>query len=224
MIPTRIEPPPAPPPATAATAVRPDTAARRTVDAVVAAASLVLFAPLLGFVALAVLLDSGRPVLYRQTRVGRWGCALRIIKFRTMTVDAERSGPLVSARSDPRVTRIGGLLRRSKLDELPQLVNVLRGDLTLIGPRAEVARYVAAYTDDELATLAVRPGLTGPGALLFIRQSAELDDADDAEARYVSTCLPEKLAADLDYLRHRSLRRDLAIIGHTLATLARHHR
>jgi lipopolysaccharide/colanic/teichoic acid biosynthesis glycosyltransferase len=199
--------------------VRADTTARRTVDVLTAAVSLVLLTPLLGLVALAVLLDSGRPVFYRQERVGRAGRAVRIIKFRTMTVGADRSGPLVSARSDPRVTRVGGFLRTSKLDELPQLVNVLRGDLTLIGPRAEVARYVAAYTDDELATLAVRPGLTGPGALLFISQSAQLDDAEDAEAQYVGTHLHEKLAADLEYLRHRSVRRDLRIVARTLAAL-----
>lgn len=208
-------------PPAAQVGVRADTVARRAVDVVVAAVSLSLLLPLFGLVALAVLLDSGRPVFYRQERVGRAGAAVRIVKFRTMAVGADRSGPLVSARSDPRVTRVGRFLRASKIDELPQLVNVLRGDLTLIGPRAEVARYVAAYTAEELATLAVRPGLTGPGALLFVGQSAQLDAAEDAEARYVDTYLHEKLAADLAYLRHRTVRRDLSIVARTLAILVR---
>ncbi len=199
--------------------VRADTLARRAFDVVVAVVSIILLAPLFGLVALVVLVDSGRPVLYRQERIGRGGRPIRIIKFRSMVVGADRSGALVSAQSDARVTRVGGFLRSSKLDELPQLVNVLRGDLTLIGPRAEVARYVTAYTDEELSTLAVRPGLTGAGALLFIRQAAELDSATDAEARYVGTCLHDKLAADLDYLRRRSLWQDVRIITRTLAAL-----
>jgi lipopolysaccharide/colanic/teichoic acid biosynthesis glycosyltransferase len=199
--------------------VRPDTPVRRAFDVVVAAVSLTLLAPVLGLVALAVLVDSGRPLLYRQERVGRAGRPIRIIKFRTMLVGADRSGALVSAQADPRITRIGGVLRSTKLDELPQLINVLRGDLTLIGPRAEVSRYVAVYTTEELATLAVRPGLTGAGALMFIRQAAELDSAVDPEARYVDSCLHDKLAADLDYLRHRSLWQDLRTVARTLAAL-----
>jgi lipopolysaccharide/colanic/teichoic acid biosynthesis glycosyltransferase len=201
------------------TGVHPDSLPRRIFDVAVATVALVVFAPLLALVASVVLLDSGRPVFYRQERVGRAGTAIRIIKFRTMVVGADRSGPLVSAQSDARVTRLGGFLRTSKLDELPQFLNVLRGELTLIGPRAEVARYVAAYTWEELATLAVRPGLTGAGALLFISQAAELDGVADAEARYVDRYLHDKLAADLDYLRHRSVRRDLRIVARTLAAV-----
>jgi lipopolysaccharide/colanic/teichoic acid biosynthesis glycosyltransferase len=137
-----------------------------------------------------------------------------------MVAGADRMGPSVSGRHDPRVTRLGAFLRATKLDELPQLVNVVKGEMTLIGPRAEVPRYLPHYTAEERAILSVRPGLTGPGQVYFTtNQAAELDSVEDPETHYVERQLHPKLALDLDYLRRRSLRADAAILAGTLALL-----
>ncbi len=193
---------------------------RRAVDVTVAAVGLVLLAPVLGAVSLLVKRDSPGPALFKQTRIGSDGRSFDIIKFRTMTTDADRLGPAVSGNTDPRITRVGALLRKTKLDELPQLVNVLRGDMTLIGPRAEVPQYVAHYTDVERSTLLVRPGLTGPGGIWFTSsQAAELDESDDPERAYVERQLHEKLALDIEYLRDRTLARDLRVLAQTVMVL-----
>ena len=200
--------------------VRDDSRLRRTIDLGVALAAMVLLSPLLALIALLIKIDSPGPVLYGQERVGKDGRPFRILKFRSMVAGAERLGAAVAGRHDPRITRIGALLRASKLDELPQLANIVAGHMTLIGPRAEVPRYVRHYTDEERRVLTVRPGLTGPGQLLFSRQqAAELDDVADPEAEYVRRQLHVKLALDLDYLRRRLLRRDLAILGQTVAVM-----
>jgi lipopolysaccharide/colanic/teichoic acid biosynthesis glycosyltransferase len=197
-----------------------DTSLRRAVDVVLASAGLVAVAPAMGAIAWAVRRDSPGPAVFRQTRVGAAGKDFQIMKFRTMVVDADRAGPAVSGNADPRVTRVGALLRKSKLDELPQLVNVLRGDMTLIGPRAEVPQYVAHYSEQERATLLVRPGLTGPGGLWFTRsQAAQLDESEDPERAYVEWQLPEKLALDIEYLRNRTLLTDLRILAETVGVL-----
>ena len=197
-----------------------DSGLRRAVDVVVALAALVLLSPLLALTALLIKLDSPGPVLYAQERIGRNGRPFRMLKFRSMVADAERLGAAVAGRHDPRITRVGAFLRATKLDELPQLVNVLVGHMTLIGPRAEVPRYVRHYRDDERPVLAVRPGLTGPGQILFSReQAAELDGAADPEAEYLERQLHVKLAVDLEYLRGRGLTRDLAILGQTVAVM-----
>lgn len=193
--------------------VLPDSPARRAVDVVAALAGLLLCAPLLAGISLAVRLSSRGPVIYRQERVGRDGIPFRICKFRTMVADADRSGPLVSGEADPRVTRVGRWLRRSRLDELPQLLNLLRGEVTLVGPRPEVARYVAHYTPAERELLRVRPGIVGPGALLFAQgQAAELDGQDDPEMYYLQRQMHPRLVLDLDYIAHRGLRRDLTLL------------
>jgi lipopolysaccharide/colanic/teichoic acid biosynthesis glycosyltransferase len=193
-----------------------DTAARRVVDVLAAAVGLLASSPLLAAIGLAVRLDSPGPALFKQARVGVDGAPFLMYKFRTMVVDAASTGPAVSGNADPRVTRVGALLRKTKLDELPQLVNVLRGDMTLIGPRAEVAEYVAHYSPEELQTLQVRPGLTGPGGIWFtVSQAAELDASADPEKVYITQQLPEKLALDLEYLRHRTLWADVKVLLRT---------
>jgi lipopolysaccharide/colanic/teichoic acid biosynthesis glycosyltransferase len=190
--------------------IRPDSAARRAVDVAVGSAALLLLAPVLVFFAGLVLLTSGRPAIFRQTRVGKDGRPFQILKFRTMR-NSPASAPLVTGAHDPRITAIGRLLRKSHLDELPQVVNLLRGELTLIGPRPEVPRYVAAYTARERQLLRVRPGLVGPGALLFAAQARELDDCPDPEQHYLANQLHPRLELDLDYLEHRALRRDASL-------------
>jgi lipopolysaccharide/colanic/teichoic acid biosynthesis glycosyltransferase len=137
-----------------------------------------------------------------------------------MVVDADRAGPKVSGRRDPRITRVGAFLRATKLDEFPQIVNVLRGEMTLIGPRAEVPEMIRHYTPEELHILEFRPGLTAPGQIYFTTdQAAQLDGADDAEAYYVEHHLHPKLQMDLDYLRDRSVLLDLRIVAWTVKLL-----
>lgn len=197
-----------------------DSVLRRAVDMVVALAAIVLLLPLFALIALLIKLDSPGSVLYGQQRIGKNGCPFRILKFRSMLANADRLGAAVAGRADPRITRVGAFLRATKLDELPQLANVLLGQMTLIGPRAEVPRYVRHYRDDERPVLMVRPGLTGPGQILFSReQAAELDSVADPEVEYLERQLHIKLAVDLDYLQRRPLTTDLAILRQTVAVM-----
>ena len=200
--------------------IRPaDSATRRAVDVAVALLALVLLLPLLVCLALAIRLSSPGPAFFRQERVGSCGTRFRIWKFRTMVVDAERRGPMVSGRVDPRVTSVGRLLRATRMDELPQLINLFRGEMTLVGPRPEVPRFVTHYSRAECALLSVRPGIIGPGALLFAAEQAdELDHAVDPDLHYVRYHLHPKLALDLEYLASRGLRRDVGLVLAALRT------
>jgi lipopolysaccharide/colanic/teichoic acid biosynthesis glycosyltransferase/O-antigen/teichoic acid export membrane protein len=200
--------------------VRPDTALRRGTDLVVSAMLLVLLAPVLLACAVAVRLTSPGPAFYRQVRAGRSGCPFVLFKLRSMVDGADRVGPLITDAGDPRVTWVGRVLRATKLDELPQLVNVLRGDMTLVGPRPEVERYLPSYRPDELQLLGVRPGLTGPGQIFYTREQASTPVDGDAETFYRQVQLHEKLALDLEYLRSRGLRADLRALAATAALLA----
>ncbi len=200
--------------------VVPDSRLRRCVDVVIAITLLIFLSPLLVFIGLTIRLSSQGPAIYRQRRVGRSLRVFTIWKFRTMEVHADQNGPSVSGKADPRITRIGKLLRLSRLDELPQLVNLLRGDLTLIGPRPEVESFIPYYNRVEQLLLSVRPGLLGPGALLFAHhQSDELDTASDPDAYYVAHHLHPKLALDLGYLRDRRLVSDLRLICSALLVI-----
>jgi lipopolysaccharide/colanic/teichoic acid biosynthesis glycosyltransferase len=137
-----------------------------------------------------------------------------------MVADAEKIGPAISGHSDPRVTRVGRVLRATKIDELPQILNVIRGEMTLVGPRAEVERYIRYYTPEERLLLQVRPGLTGPGQVFFTTdQAGELDRTGDPEELYVKRQIHAKLALDLEYLRRRGLRADMSVLLRTLALL-----
>lgn len=194
-----------------------DSRLRRYVDIVVATTLLIVLSPVLILIGLAIRLTSAGPAVYRQRRVGRSHTVFTIWKFRTMVLNADRAGPSVSGKADPRITPIGRLLRGSRLDELPQLVNLLRGDLTLIGPRPEVESFVPYYTATEQRLLSVRPGVLGPGALLFARhQCAELDTVGDPDAYYVAHQLHPKLALDLGYLSDRRLVSDLRLVAGAL--------
>jgi lipopolysaccharide/colanic/teichoic acid biosynthesis glycosyltransferase len=188
-----------------------DTTARRMVDIAVALTLLIALAPLIALIGLAVWSTSPGPALYQQPRVGRNGRIFHILKFRTMGVGADGRGALVGGRADPRITWLGRLLRPTRLDEIPQLINILRGEMSLVGPRPEVERYVRRYTRDERRVLSVRPGVLGPGALLFVDQQRELDTATDPEAHYVDHHLHDKLAYDLAYLGHRTVLADIRL-------------
>ena len=185
---------------------------KRAFDLVASAAALVLLSPVLLLIALAVRLDSPGPVIFRQERVGRGGSTFRLLKFRTMVADAERLAPNVSPADDPRITRTGAVLRRWYLDELPQLLNVLRGEMSLVGPRPETPEYVAQFTDDERRVLTVRAGLAGPSTLAFMDEARLLAESEDAVELYERRILHERVRADLGYLDHMSLRYDIRLL------------
>ena len=195
---------------------------KRAFDLLVSALALVLLAPLLLAIALAIRLDSRGPALFRQQRVGRHGVPFRIHKFRTMTHAPQSGGSLLTVGADARITRAGRFLRRTKLDELPQLLDVLAGTMSLVGPRPEVPRYVALYPPDVRAkVLSVRPGITDPASLMYRDESAVLARAADPERAYVEVVLPAKLAASIGYVEQASLLGDLRLIGRTLRAMWR---
>ncbi len=194
---------------------------RRALDVLVSGALLLATAPVLAVVALAVRATSPGPALFRQERVGRDGRPFELLKFRTMIADAPARGGVLTAPGDPRVTRLGAVLRRWKLDELPQLANVLRGDMSLVGPRPEVPGYVAGYTPRQRGVLRVRPGITDPASLAYVDEAAVLARFDDCERAYVEVVMPAKLALSLDYLDRRTLWSDLGILVRTLVRIAR---
>ncbi|NUS14902.1 MAG: sugar transferase [Streptomyces sp.] len=194
-------------------ALRQDSGLRRSADIAVALVLLIVLSVPLVLLAVLVRCTSRGPAVYRQWRAGRGMRPFSILKFRSMTVGSDRAGPAVSGSGDPRVTRIGRWLRRTRLDELPQLVNLLRGDMTLVGPRPEVERFLPYYTRRELRLLDVRPGIIGPGALYVADRGSELADPARAEERYVELQLHPKLALDLDYLHDRRLAVDARLVA-----------
>ena len=192
----------------------------RLLDIVSSVIGLIVLSPFLGLVALLVKLDSPGPVFYRAPRVGRDRKTFHLYKFRTMVVDAAQHGPGITTSGDRRITRIGRLLRKTKVDELPQLLNVLKGEMSLVGPRPEDPRYVARYTPEQQQVLRVRPGITSPASLHY-RQEAELLSGPDWEQTYLEDIMPHKLHIELEYLSHRTVWRDLGIILKTLLALVR---
>lgn len=195
---------------------------KRAFDLMIATLGLLIAAPLMALIALAIKCDTRGPVFFRQERVGRGGRIFRIHKFRTMIVDAAAHGPALTIGNDKRITRVGYLLRRSKLDELPQLFDVLAGTMSLVGPRPELPRYVALYpTALRDRVLAVRPGITDPVSLALADESALLARAADPEREYVEVILPRKLSAAADYAEHATLATDLRVIARTLQLLLR---
>ena len=196
--------------------------AKRLFDLLCAVLGLGLLSPLLLLIALWIKLDSPGPVMFRQERVGRYGRPFFIHKFRTMRVDAPALGPQITIGADPRITRSGRWLRASKLDELPQLWDVLRGEMSLVGPRPEVPRYVALYPAElrELV-LSVRPGITDPASLSFRHESELLAAAADPEREYVEVVMPAKLRLSAGYVRGAGLLSDLKLILATLGALRR---
>jgi len=195
---------------------------KRIFDFVVAGAGIVVLAPVLAVIALAVAVSSPGPVLFRQQRVGLHGRPFEILKFRTMTHAPEGQGLLVTAAGDRRITPVGRVLRSAKLDELPQLWNVVRGDMSLVGPRPEVAKYVALYPPGVAEkVLSVRPGITDEASICYRDEAGILALAADPERAYVEEVLPRKLEIYLRYAERHSLAGDVGILFRTLASLFR---
>jgi len=196
--------------------------AKRLFDLIGAAAALLLLSPLLLAVALWVRLDSPGPIFFRQHRVGRHGVLFRIHKFRTMCVDAPAQGLPLTVGADPRITRVGAFLRRTRIDELPQFIDVLQGTMSLVGPRPEVPRYVAHYPPGlRERALSVRPGITDPASLAHLDEATLLAQADDPEREYIEQILPAKLQQAADYAERATLVTDLGVLWRTARALVR---
>ncbi len=191
---------------------------KRAFDMAFSLVLLVLLLPLLLVFALAVTITSPGGAFFRQVRVGRGGREFRLLKFRSMRPGSEAKGQLTIGGRDPRITGVGYFLRKTKLDELPQLWNVLIGDMSVVGPRPEVPKYVALYTAEQRAVLQVRPGITGMASLDYIDENELLARAADPEKAYLEEVMPAKLALDLRYVREQSFLLDLRII---LATVGK---
>jgi lipopolysaccharide/colanic/teichoic acid biosynthesis glycosyltransferase len=195
--------------------------AKRLVDVLLASVALVVTAPLLAAAALGVRIASPGPVLYRARLTGRGGRPFTMYKLRTMHVDHGAFTSTITAKNDPRVFPLGSWLRRSKVDELPQLLNILRGEMSIIGPRPEHPDIVRRhYTPAAYDTLRVRPGLASPGTLYDYTHGEDLVGSDDPTANYVERLLPLRLALDLVYVRRASLRYDVALMARTLWLIA----
>ena len=190
----------------------------RWIEILLAAGGLLILSPLLAVVAILVKLTSAGPVLFRQERVGRGGRLFRILKFRTMVIDAEARGlRLTCGGRDPRITPVGYWLRRFKLDELPQLWNVLVGDMKFVGPRPEVPEYVRLWDEvQRAALLAVPPGITDPAAIEFRDEDEMLAGTIDPERAYIEDLMPRKLAMNVEYLSGRTPMRDVGVIAETV--------
>ena len=187
---------------------------RRAFDIVSAAAGLILLSPILAAISVAIKLSDGGPVFYSQNRVGRNFQSFKLIKFRTMVVGADRGQPITSSK-DERVTRVGHFLRSYKLDELPQLVNILGGDMQLVGPRPELARYVVIFRTEYQILLQHRPGITDPASIAF-RDEQSLLGSTNIEQKYISEILPQKLHVSLEYAARRTFLSDIGVILRTL--------
>jgi lipopolysaccharide/colanic/teichoic acid biosynthesis glycosyltransferase len=188
----------------------------RAFDVAVSLAALAFLSPLLALIALAVKLTSSGPIFYRGPRVGRLGADFSILKFRTMRSGA--AGPSITRAADPRVTPVGRFLRRWKLDELPQFVNVLRGEMSLVGPRPEAPEYVLLYSAEERNVLRVRPGITSPASLRY-RDEESLLTGEEWRDEYVNRIMRDKLRIDIEWLGRRTFVSDLRLLARTAASL-----
>jgi lipopolysaccharide/colanic/teichoic acid biosynthesis glycosyltransferase len=190
---------------------------KRTLDIIASFFGLLLLAPVFLAIGIWILLEDGAPIFFRQERVGRGGSTFRVLKFRSMrSLPAGAEGLLLTVGRDPRITRSGQWIRRTKLDELPQLWNVLVGEMSLVGPRPEVPRYVARYTPEQRQILDYAPGVTDPASLEFGNESELMAGASDPEVFYLEEILPRKLAVSLKYARNATLCSDLVVILKTV--------
>ena len=193
---------------------------KRAFDIVAASAGLIFLSPLFAFAAALIRCTSAGPVFFRQERMGRGFQPFQILKFRTMVADAPRLGGALTAGDDPRITFVGRFLRKTKFDELPQLINVLKGEMSFVGPRPEVRRYVEMFKDDYEQLLTVRPGITDLASLKYRHESELLGQYADPDAAYIKLILPDKIALGREYLSRSSLLFDLKVILKTACRIA----
>lgn len=185
---------------------------KRSFDIVAATCGMILCAPLFLGVAAAIKLEDSGPVFFRQARIGYRGRSFPIWKFRTMVQDAPARGGPLTVEGDPRITRLGRVLRNWKLDELPQLLNVLYGDMSFVGPRPEVGQYVALYSPEQRQVLDLIPGITDPASIAYRNENSQLGKSENPERLYVETIMPDKIRINLEYARRATVWSDLKII------------
>lgn len=194
-------------------------AVKRIFDIAVSLVILVILSPFFLILAAAIKLDSKGPVFYRQVRVGRFNRDFKIFKFRTMIQNADQVGPPLTLGEDPRITRVGRLIRKLRLDEFSQILNVLGGSMSLVGPRPEVRKYVNAYTPEYMATLLIRPGITASSSIAFKDEDKILNAGGDPEKVYVEKILPPKMELNLQYLRNIGFWNDIKILFQTVGAV-----
>lgn len=192
---------------------------KRLFDLLLAGIALVLLLPVFLIIAIAISINSKGGIFYSQERIGRGEKPFRIYKFRTMRPASDQQGLISLGSKDPRITRVGLFLRNKKLDELPQLWNIVKGDMSIVGPRPEVAHYVQHFTEEQKKTLTIRPGLTDYASLHYLDEDEILGQSMDPERAYIEDILPKKLALSLRYQQEQNLWVDIQIIGQTLAKL-----
>ena len=189
---------------------------KRAMDIVISGCALLVIWPVLVLIALAIKIDDPGPVFYRQVRVGKNGKEFRIYKFRTMVVDADKKGLAITVGRDNRITRMGSLLRKTKLDELAQLINVFTGEMSFVGPRPEVPKYVNMYTPYQRQVLLVRPGITDYASIAYRNENDMLEGAEDPERMYIDVIMPDKIELNMKYLREISPLADIRLIFSTI--------
>jgi lipopolysaccharide/colanic/teichoic acid biosynthesis glycosyltransferase len=199
-----------------------DRLIKRSFDVIGAGTGLLVLLPLLLVVAILVKVTSRGPVLFTQERIGRGFRPFRIYKFRSMVRDAPAKGSSITFGQDPRITSVGRMLRKTKMDEFPQLFNVLRGDMSFVGPRPEVCEYVEEFRQDYEKLLTVRPGITGLASVKYVDEAAVLAKAADPDQEYRRVVLPEKIRLDVLYVEHPSMWLDFKIIMMTLVRIVKH--
>ena len=194
---------------------------KRIFDIVASGFGLLVMSPVFLILAIWIKLDSKGPVFYRQVRVGRKNRDFRIFKFRSMRVGADKMGLITVGGHDPRVTRSGYFIRKYKLDEFPQLINVFIGDMSLVGPRPEVRKYVDLYTSEQMQVLDVRPGVTSLASIRYRNENELLEKVEDSDQYYINVVMQDKLAIDLEYIRNVSFGYDIWLIFHTFWEIIR---
>lgn len=192
---------------------------KRWFDLILAIILLIIFLPLFCLIAIAIKLDSRGPVFFRQTRVTQYGREFKIFKFRTMVQNAEKIGSQVTVNADPRITKVGHFLRKHRLDEYPQLLNIISGDMTFVGTRPEVPKYVAAYSDEMQATLLLPAGVTSEASIQYKNEAQILDGVEDIDKTYLEVVLPDKMAINLCSIENYSLKNDLRTLIRTIVAI-----
>ena len=190
--------------------------AKRLFDIISSSIGLLCLSPIFVIMAVWIKLDSRGPVFYRQTRVGRHGRDFRIFKFRSMRVGSDKGRQITVGERDPRITRSGYFIRRYKIDELPQLINVFLGDMSIVGPRPEVRKYVDLYSEEQRRVFQVRPGITDLASIKYRNENELLSQVEDPDSYYIDVIMPDKLAINLAYINNQSFMGDIKIIFNTL--------
>ena len=192
---------------------------KRVFDIVSSLLVLIIFSPFFFIISIIILLESKGGIIYKQIRIGKNEIPFYLLKFRTMKVDSDKQGLLTIGKNDSRITRFGKFLRKSKLDEIPQLFNIIKGDMSVVGPRPEVPKYVNLYNSEQKKVLSVRPGLTDYASLEYINENELLSQSENSEMIYINKVMPEKLKLNLKYISDQNFFLDLKLIFRTIGKI-----